>query len=263
MKVIAVTNRKGGVGKSTISTHLAAGLAIRGYKVLLGDTDPQGHAARLVGLDDDDGLYRLLVEEAPIQDVIVPVPLDAYGLESKGRLFLLPSGERTGALSALVKDPFLFGDRLAEVDKVFDLVILDTAPTTSMFDSSIYLAANGFIYVTQCEALSFDGINKGIDQIRRFNRKRVENGLPGNDVLGIIPNLMRAGTVNHRTNLEALAGAFPDLVWTPVTTQTKFSEASTFQQLVYVYSPQSGAAQDMWRIVDRAEKALWQPTATQ
>lgn len=263
MKIIAVTNRKGGVGKSTISAHLAAGLAIMGYKVLLSDTDPQGHAGRLMGMDDDDGLYNLLVEEASMSDVIRAVPVEAYAQESKGRLFLLPSGGKTYALSSLVQDPFLFGDRLQEIDGVMDVVILDTAPTASMFDSSIYLAAQGFIYVTQCEALSFDGINKGFDQIKRFNRKRVENGLPSAEVLGIIPNLMKAGTVSHRTNLEALAGAFPNLVWTPVTTQVKFSEASTFQQLVYAYAPGSNAALDMWRIVERAEKAIWQPTATQ
>lgn len=259
MPVIDVTNRKGGVGKSTISAHVAAGLAIKGWKVLFVDTDPQGHATHLFGMEEDDGLYKLLVEEKDLSDVLKPVPRESYCREKpKGRLVLLPSSERTGTLSSLVSDPFLFGDRLNEASAVFDVVIMDSYPTTGMFDSSIYLAATDFIYVTQCEALSFDGINKGLAQINRINRKRIENGLLTNHVMGIVPNLVRQNTVSHRTNLETLKETFGGLVWSPVSVQTKFSEASSLGQMIYVYAPSSNAADDMWLIVDRVEAALWQ-----
>mgnify|MGYP003373305448 CR=1 FL=1 len=67
--VLSVTQRKGGDGKTTISTHMAAGLALKGARVCLIDTDPQGDAARLLGLRPTDGLYKWLGEGADIADV--------------------------------------------------------------------------------------------------------------------------------------------------------------------------------------------------
>src|SRR5690606_21336469 len=95
-RTIAVTNEKGGVGKSTMAAHIAAGLSLRGRTVLLIDTDPQGHLARLFGMDAEDGLYRLIVEKAGWGDVVREVPEAAYrpaslaDRQAGGGLYLLP-----------------------------------------------------------------------------------------------------------------------------------------------------------------------------
>ena len=150
----------------------------------------------------------------------------------------------------------MLADRLAEVADAFDVVMIDTAPTASMFDASIYLAAEAFIYVTLCEALSFDGIRKSLAKIERFSRKRAQYGALGNRLLGILPNLMRAGTENHRMNLEILTEEFGKLVWPAVTQRTKWTEASNYGQLVFSYAPDSGVASDAWEVVDQVERAL-------
>ena len=78
MLVLSIANMKGGTGKSTVATHIAAGLAIRGRKVLVLDTDPQGHAATLLGLPKDDGLYNMIVEKGNLTEIIRPVSPDVY-----------------------------------------------------------------------------------------------------------------------------------------------------------------------------------------
>src|SRR5260221_95165 len=98
MKVVAVANRKGGVGKSTTSVHIAGALAARGHKVLLVDTDPQGHAGVCLGIRKEPGLYNLIVEKADFQDVIRPVSPESLMPEDKpplGRLLVLPGDEKS------------------------------------------------------------------------------------------------------------------------------------------------------------------------
>ncbi len=179
MKIIAVTNRKGGVGKTTVATHLAAGLTIRGKNVLLVDTDPQGHAGMCLGVKKEGGLFKLLVDNATFDDVLRPVAPQAISVPDdppSGNLFVLPSDEKTQVIPMLEKNPFAFANRLDEVDSHFDYCIIDTAPTATMFDGAVYLAAEGFLYVTECEKLSFDGLANGLKQVRSGNAdKRNEN----------------------------------------------------------------------------------------
>lgn len=265
MVIISIANMKGGTGKSTVATHVAAGLALRGQEVCVLDTDPQGHAATLLGLPKEDGLYKMIVEKANLTDIIRPVPPEVFTPPNQtpaGRLFVLPSSHKTHIIPFLEQDPFLFGERLEEMADLFafDTVIIDTAPTASMFDSSIYLATDGFLYVTECETLSFDGIREGLVQIRRFSKKREDRGERPNRVLGIVPNKVRLSTLNHRRNLEKLHEAFPDMVWQPIAQRTVWTEASNYGQLVFAYAPGGGAAADASILVDQVEKVLaqWQ-----
>jgi chromosome partitioning protein len=263
MIVISIANMKGGTGKSTVATHVAAGLATRGQKVCVLDTDPQGHAATLLGLPKEDGLYNMIVDKANLTDIVRPVSPDVYTTPDKppaGGLFLLPSSHKTHVIPFLEQDPFLFGDRLQEMGDLFgfDTVLIDTAPTASMFDSSVYLATDAFIYVTECEMLSFDGIREGLMQIKRFGKKREDRGERPNRVLGIVPNKVRLSTSNHRNNLEKLNETFPGMVWKPIAQRTIWTEASNYGQLVYAYAPTGGAADDAWTLVDEVEKVIGQ-----
>jgi len=74
----AVTNRKGGVGKSTVCLHLAAGFASMGFRVGLVDTDGQGHCADSLNMPMEDGLYNALVKKQPITEIVREVPWSHY-----------------------------------------------------------------------------------------------------------------------------------------------------------------------------------------
>jgi chromosome partitioning protein len=262
---ISVVQRKGGVGKTTIATHLAAGWAIKGYKVLLIDTDPQGDACRMLGMKPSDGLYKFLVpdeegNEVPVKEILKAVKPEAYTVPDhppEGALMVLPSSSRTSAIAALTDNPFLLSEKLEPLRELFDVIVIDSAPTISAFDSYVYLASDYFIFVTQCETLSINGLREGLAQVKRFGTRREEYDLgAASRVLGIIPNQMDARLTVHKMMIAEIAEEFGDLVWQPVMYRAKFKEATDFGQLIYAYTPSSGEAKDMMGLVDRAEKAV-------
>lgn len=264
MITIAVVQRKGGVGKTTIATHLAAGWALKGYRVCLIDTDSQGDAARMVGMAPTDGLYRFIADDAPLNEVLKPVGSSAYSTPDHppaGALFILPSSARTYAIPSVTDNPFILADRMKEFDDLFDIAVIDTAPTLSALDAYVYLASDYFIYVTECEALSAAGLEEGLRHIQRFSKHRETYIGFSQHVLGIIPNKLRASTGNHRANLELITEQHGSLVWSPLVLRTKWTEASSFGQLIYSYAPGSYEAREALRLVDQAEEAVKRVTA--
>ncbi len=265
MKIIAVTNRKGGVGKSTISTHLAAGLAARGWNVAIVDTDSQGHASLMLGMPEENGLFGLMIDKLPFQDVLRLVPPEHYSTSdhpSHGNLYLLPSSDRTYQIPYMLKpdESFLFLQLMEDMADEYNLdtIVIDTNPTMSLFDGAIYLAADGYVYVTECERLSFDGIAKAIDQMDRFGAQRRQYLGRESRIVGILPNKMRPDTRNHRHNIRKLSEAFPGLVWKPITLRTIWTEATNAEELVYTYAPTGQEARDAWGLTDRTMQAIQQ-----
>ena len=95
MKIVTLLNEKGGVGKTTLATHLAAGLAIRGKRVILVDADPQGHATIAFGLSKEPGFYDLIVRNAPFQKVLAPGGARALQCARRGQQYGRPAAGRT------------------------------------------------------------------------------------------------------------------------------------------------------------------------
>lgn len=256
MKTVTLINEKGGVGKTTIAIHVAAGLAIRGYKVVLADADAQGHATVSLGLKKDPGLYDLLVRGTPFKEVLRPVNPEVYApLEQppKGQLYVVPSNVETRSIPMQISDAFAVADRFRELKDLVDVVIFDTSPTPSLLHGSIYLATDSIIYPTKCEYLSFDGLVESFAHRDSMQQARSRWGLEDISVMGIVPTMFRASTLVHQENLNKLKSRYGDLVWPEVFMRTIWAEASTVGQLVFRFAPDSGAARDMWSIVDRIE----------
>lgn len=252
MKVITLSNEKGGVGKSTISMHLAAGLAILGRRVLLIDADAQANTTIGLGLQKEPGFYELLVRNARWQSVIKVLPPESYeppNHPAKGLLAVLPGNNETQLIQHKIQDAFAIVRRIAELKENLDYVIIDTSPTPSLLHGAIYLATDGILYPTLCETFSLQGLLETMDNVK---------GAPGKQIrtLGIVPNMYRGKTVEHTENLAELQKEFGDLVWDPLALRITWSEASTMRKTVFAIAPESAASEDAWRIVKRAEKVL-------
>jgi len=264
MKIIAVTNRKGGVGKSTMTTHIAAGLALAGLNVGIVDTDSQGAAGSMLGQVDENGLYAALIEKKPLDEVVRLVPPERYvpdgRMSSGGNLWLLPSSDRTYRIPHELREgeDFMFLDTLEQfgVWGKLDVVLIDTNPTLSLFDGAVWLAADGYIYVTECERLSITGVQVAVEQMARVKQTREKYMHRTSSVLGIIPNKMRPSTTVHRLNIAAIANAYPGLVWSPVTLRTAWVEAANLQEMIYRYAPDGQEARDAYAICTRTMEVL-------
>lgn len=252
MQVITVTNRKGGVGKSTIAAHVAGGLALRGVRVGLVDTDSQAHAGLMLGVADGNGLYKTLIERQPVESVAARV--------GDLPLWLVTSGDKTYKIAHEMgeSDGFAFVDLCEAFGTAhgLDVIVVDTAPSMSKLDGAIYLATDGFLYPTECEMLSLDGLKEAVGQMQRFAGTRRKYLQRETRVVGIIPTKMRPNTMLHRHNIAALAEAFPGMVWPPIRLKTLWAEATNAHELIYSYAPNGEEASDAWAVVGRVQEAV-------
>lgn len=259
MKVLTLLNEKGGVGKTTLATHIATGLAVRGMRIILVDADPQGHATVALGLQREPGLYNLLVREESFRDILRPVPASVYQLpnqKSKGQLYVVAGNHETRAIPLMTSDGLIVLKRFAELKSYVDVVIFDTSPTPSLLHASIYMATSAIIYPTECEFLSLDGLKMSLMHKDSIQPTRDQWGLDAIDVMGIVPMKYRASTVLHAHNLETLQRHYGDKVWQPLTLGTIWGEASQSRRPVFHLAPESKAAHEMWHVVDKVQEGI-------
>ncbi len=258
MKVITLLNEKGGVGKTTLATHIAAGLAIRGWRVVLIDADPQGQASALMGLPKEAGFYNLLVREAEFQDVVRFVKPDTYSAQPvEGELYILPGNIETRVIPHVTPNPFIIRQRLEELDGWADVVVFDTSPTPSIIHTAIYMATDAVLLPTIPGFLGMDGIAHSIMHQENVQAMRQENALGDVTRLGIIPTMYRSNTNAHDVALQQLVKEFKRNLWPPMPLRTVFEQAALVGQLLYKYAPQDETTvQVLGALVDRVELGM-------
>jgi chromosome partitioning protein len=167
-KIICVANQKGGVGKTTTTVNLAAGLAKIGQRVLLIDLDPQGNATMGSGIDKRElelSVYDVLLESASIQEAVVKADKCGYDVLSANR-------ELAGAEIELVqlerRDQRL-KNALAAADAAYDFVLIDCPPSLSMLTLNGLCSAHGVIVPMQCEYFALEGLTDLVNTIKQVH----------------------------------------------------------------------------------------------
>lgn len=247
MKIITFLNEKGGVGKTTLTAHVGAGLALRGARVLLLDADPQANLTRTLGLAKEPALYNLLVRNVSWKGNIKRVADEVYVPKGSvcNRLSAVPGNIETRLIPMAISDDRLFYRRLMELHKMFDVVLCDTSPTPSLFHASVIAGSHMIVVPTELEPYSaFEGLAASLLHAGELHNKAMSKGADMANVIGIVPVKYREGTVTHNTILNKLRKQHGDaLVWSPIHLSIIFADVVLKQKLLYAIGESEALAQ--------------------
>jgi len=239
---IAVFNHKGGTGKTTTSVSVAAGLAARGAKVLLVDTDAQGNVGVSLDLKASSTLYHVLVMGMPAAQAAVNV---------RPNLDVLVSNETLAAAELYLagrqnRDRILAG-RLASAIDSYDIIVLDCSPSLSLMNQNALVFADGILVPVACDFLSLVGVRQVIKTVKNVNQL-LHHPV---QIFGVLPTFYDARARICRDAVETLREHFGDRCLEPIRQTTKVKEAPAQGKTIFEYAPESNAADDYQRVVDR------------
>jgi chromosome partitioning protein len=247
-RVMVVANQKGGVGKTTSTVNLAAALAQLGQRVLVVDLDPQGNASTALGVEHFQGTagtYELLVDDVPLNDVVVPCPevpaldvvpatIDLAGAEIE----LVSVVAREGRLKKALVGSGRTGDASAGEDR-WDYVLIDCPPSLGLLTLNALVAGAEMLIPIQAEYYALEGLGqllKTVDMVRAHLNPELA-------VSTILVTMFDARTRLAAGVADEVRSHFGDQVLrTYIPRSVRVSEAPSYGQTVMTYDPGSPGA---------------------
>lgn len=233
-KIIALANQKGGVGKTTTAINLAASLSIMDKKVLLVDADPQANSTSGYGLDiNKQGIYEVLLGEAAIKDVLREI-------EELPNLRILPSSiDLAGAeaeILSLEDGQLRMKNALAEVQDMFDYVLIDCSPSLGLVTINALNAANSVLIPVQCEYFALEGLGKLLNTIKMV-KSRMN---PDLDIEGFLLTMYDSRLRLSNQVVDEVRSHFNSLAFdTIITRNIRLSEAPSYGKPAILYDATS------------------------
>ena len=233
MKVVAVANQKGGVGKTTTSVNLGCALAHRGERILLIDLDPQGNATSSFGYQEIEGesIYDPLLGNGSVVEKILPT--------RHGGMFIIPADLDLAGAEIDIARMENHLTRLRETleplreDNTFDYVLLDCPPSLGILMTNALAAADELLTPIQCEFFALEGLVKIVRVVDQIRNSGANDDV---EITGIVMTMF-----DGRTNLSGQVVAevrehFGDRVYETVIPRTvRLSEAPSFGKSIFEY----------------------------
>ena len=237
---ICVTLSKGGVGKTTTSVNLSAGLALAGHKVLLVDTDTQGQSSYILGKKRKAGLTELLTKELAPEECIV---------RARKNLWLLAGGKSLAGVKRII-DKKSFGaewamaEAMKDLDNRYDFVIIDTAPGWDQLIVNVLFYANEVLVPVALEVMPLQGLSEFMKSLGSIQKYRSEIVLKY-----IVPTFMDARVKGPETIYAQLKKLYPEYMCTPIRYSESLSEAPSYGKSIFEFAPGNPAAADYKELV--------------
>ena len=245
-RCIAVFNHKGGTGKTTTTVSVAAGLAMKGHRVLVVDTDAQGNVGVSFNATAERTLYHVLVMGVRVGDAVKTV---------RPNLDLLASNETLAAaelyLAGRQNRDRVLKDRLGAALDAYDYVILDCSPSLSLMNQNALVCADSVLVPVACDYLSLVGVRQVIKTVKNVN-SLLHHPV---QIWGVLPTFFDARAKICHEAIGTLKEHFGDKCLAPVRAAIKVKEAPAQGQTIFEYAAGASAAEDYANVVDRIREA--------
>jgi chromosome partitioning protein len=237
-RIFCIANQKGGVGKTTTTVNLAAGLAQVGQRVLVIDLDPQGNATMGSGIDKrrlELSIYDVLLESASLAEARQRSEKGGYDVLGANR-------ELSGAeieLVPLERRNQRLHDALASTDADYDFILIDCPPSLSLLTLNGLCSAHGVIVPMQCEYFALEGLSDLVNTIKQVHA----NLNPDLQIIGLLRVMFDPRITLQQQVSAQLEAHFGDKVFKAVIPRNvRLAEAPSYGQAGVVFDPSSKGA---------------------